>query len=76
VFKFESNSMLFVMKEIVCSGDFILAIIFVVPLCLLNYVQVCNFIKGKTTNERYGYQGNKESVRPKPEEYFSFIIRE
>lgn len=63
---FEDDDILFDIKEVVCGADFILALIFGVPLILLNSVQVNNFIKGKTTSERFGFQGtNKEPLRTK-----------
>jgi len=62
----KDDDVLFDFKEAVCVADFILALIFGVPLILLNSVQVNNFIKGKTTNERFGFQGtNKEPLKTK-----------
>jgi len=68
LFDWKSEDLLFDIKEAVCVGDFILALIFGVPLILLNSVQVNNFIQGKTTNERFGFQGtNKEPLKQRPE---------
>jgi palmitoyltransferase len=62
----KDDDALFDFKEAVCVADFILALIFGVPLVLLNSVQMNNFIKGKTTNERFGFQGtNKEPLKSK-----------
>jgi len=43
-------------KNFVCIFSGIIALIFVFPLLMLNYVQIGNFIQGKTSYERYGYQ--------------------
>jgi len=30
---------------------------------MLNSIQIMNFIKGQTTNERFGYQGGKQEAQ-------------
>jgi len=66
VIDWENNKVLFQIKEGVCAWDLVMIVIFGIPLILLNSIQMKNFIKGQTTNERFGHQGGTQGTNREP----------
>jgi len=58
----EMNTLL-LLKKITCICCGLIAVLFIIPLGVLNYIQLVNFITGKTTNERYGSQAQAQAVK-------------
>lgn len=56
-------STLFDIKELACAMNFVLLLLFVIPILALNVMHFNNLIKGRTTCERYSYNVNREEMK-------------
>eukprot|EP00330_Aristerostoma_sp_ATCC50986_P009260 CAMPEP_0114576514 /NCGR_PEP_ID=MMETSP0125-20121206/1263_1 /TAXON_ID=485358 ORGANISM="Aristerostoma sp., Strain ATCC 50986" /NCGR_SAMPLE_ID=MMETSP0125 /ASSEMBLY_ACC=CAM_ASM_000245 /LENGTH=348 /DNA_ID=CAMNT_0001765079 /DNA_START=558 /DNA_END=1601 /DNA_ORIENTATION=+ len=62
------------LKIISCIYSLIISVLLLIPLFLLNFVQWGNFLSGKTTNERFGYQAPAGSYRKVADNFGSDIV--
>jgi len=73
-----TKEVLFSLKEIICISDMVISGMFVFPLIALNMVQISNFLNGRTTSERYGFNtgSDKEAQTSNQKKDFSSMTTE